>query len=101
MLKYGETIFPGVPVVNASTEFEGFVDSQLSARYSGVTGMFESAKAIELILKNHSNTNKIDVNIGTSENEKKLLAKFIEEAEPFKKLGTRSKEWLSGEASLR
>ncbi|QGQ98898.1 hypothetical protein EHS13_30480 [Paenibacillus psychroresistens] len=80
MIQYGKQLFPGVPVVITSNDFEGFSDMQLPADYSGISGIMDLSKSIQLILNNHSGTKKIDIIIGASEIEVKLMATFKKKA---------------------
>jgi PAS domain S-box-containing protein len=76
LLRHGAELFPGVPVVAASTEYEAFVDGSLPAGFSGVKGLGDDARSIGVVLDNHPDARKIHVVIGDSDNERKYLERF-------------------------
>ncbi|AZN42381.1 hybrid sensor histidine kinase/response regulator [Paenibacillus albus] len=73
MKKFGEQLFPGVPVIYAYNEYEGVIPDPMPANYSGVIGDFEVSGTIDLIMKTKPQTDKIYIVIGSSPNEQTAL----------------------------
>ncbi|WP_181909641.1 response regulator [Paenibacillus taihuensis] len=73
MKEYGESLFPGVPVIYTYSEFEGALPDAMPPHYSGVIGDFELSGTIDLILKTRPRTDKIYIVIGSSSNEQRAI----------------------------
>ncbi|MFZ5642929.1 MAG: ABC transporter substrate binding protein [Bacillota bacterium] len=71
--KYGQNIFPGVPIINGGL-IEGSQTGELPSNYVEITASLDITKNIELILQTLPSTKRIYILIGDSPPERAILS---------------------------
>ena len=79
LIKYGEVIFPGSPIVFCGIDRREFGDRTLPPHVRGVVAKREYAPTLELALRIHPQTKRVAVVGGTSEFDTRLLKEAREE----------------------
>src|SRR5262245_43310124 len=79
LIKYGDAIFPGSPIVFCGIDRREFGDRTLPPHVRGVLAKREYAPTLELALRVHPQTKRVAVVGGTSEFDTRLLKEAREE----------------------
>ena len=84
LLRYGDAIFPGTPIVFCGIDRKEFGDRSLPPHVRGVLLKREFVPTIELALRLHPHTKHVTVVAGTSEFDVRLLEQAKKELEGYK-----------------
>jgi len=85
LLRYGDAIFPGVPIVFCGFDRWELGDRELPQRVSGVLLKREFAPTLDLVLHVHPDTQRAVVIAGVSEFDTRLVEQMRTEFQPYER----------------